>query len=172
MRDVYGEKAQGKLMAFVGGPKPVQVLRGELLAQIPKRQRVQRIDGRPPHNYRTTKDSSVTLYGGEDDDYVSPVYGRDLQLLRAIEKPYDRFAVFSEDSKLEWGDRLKRDDQVYVKLPGDNTRALHTWSAGVVQHVGPVGSLPGKNFGVEIIVNIVVNVLHVNYNSYRIFVTL
>ncbi len=151
MRDVQGEKAPGKIMAFVGGPKPVQVLRGELLTQIPRLEWSVRKDGRPPHNYRSTKglptkDSRVTLYGGEDDEYVSPVYGRDLQLLRAIEKPYDRFAVFSEDSKLEWGDRLKKDDQVYVKLPTPTP----TWSAGVVRHVGPVASLPGKNFGVEI----------------------
>ena len=133
--------------------KPVQVLQGELLAQIPpqipRREKAARKDGRPPHNYRSTKDSSVTLYGGEDDEYVSPLNGRDLQLLEAIEKPCDRFAVFSEDSKLEWGGKLKRGDHVYVKLPGDNASAP-TWSAGVVRHVGPVASLPGRNFGVEI----------------------
>ena len=159
MKDVYGEKAPGKIMAilsapFAGGPKTVQVLRGELLARIPSRDQEWSAhnDGRPPHNFRSTKDPRVTLYGGEDDDYLSPLNGRDLQVLGAIENPYDRFAVFSEDNKLEWGGRLKRGDQVYVRLPGDNASAP-TWSAGIVRHVGPVGSLPGRNFGVEITVS-------------------
>ncbi len=55
-----------------------------------------------------------------------------------VEKPYNRFVVFSDDGKLEWGNRLVKGHQVYVKLPGDNT----TWSAGVVRHVGGVASLP------------------------------
>ena len=178
MRGVQGEKkAQGKLMAFVGGPKPVQVLRGELLAQIPRRQRVdlQRNDGRPPHNFCTRRDPSVTLYSIEDD--VSPMNGRDLQLLEAIEKPCDRFAVFSEDNKLEWGNRLVKGHQVYVKLPGDNASAP-TWSAGVVRHVGPVASLPGRNFGVEIKVSVYRSSLIMICSSlcilpiYRILVTL
>ena len=139
-------------LAGASGSKTVQVLRGELLTQIPRREWFVHKDGRPPHNYRTTKDSSVTLYGGEDDEYVSPMNGIDLQLLGAIEKPYDRFAVFSNDSKLEWGSKLKRGHQVYVKLPGDNATAP-TWSAGVVRYVGLVASLPGRNFGVEISVS-------------------
>ncbi len=159
MKDVYGEKSLGKIMSvltnpFAGSPKTVQVLRGELLTQIPRQEWSVRNDGRPPHNFRSTKDPSVTLYGGEGDDYVSPLNGRDLQLLEAIEKPCDRFAVFSEDNKLEWGGRLKRGDQVYVRLPGDNETAP-TWSAGVVRYVGPVESLPGRNFGVEITVSTV-----------------
>ena len=147
MSDVQGEKAPGKIMSVLAGSKPIQVLRGELVAPIPPRQRVQRNDGKPSHNFRTKRDPSVTLYSVKDD--VSPLNGGDLQLLGAIEKPCDRFAVFSDDSKLEWGGRLKRGDHVYVKLPGDNASAP-TWSAGVVRHVGPVASLPGRNFGVEI----------------------
>ncbi len=178
MKDVYGEKAPGKIMSVLGGPKPVQVLRGELLAKIPSRDRESSVrarnDGRPPHNFRSTKDPSVTLYGGEDDEYVSPLNGRDVQLLEAIEKPYDQFAVLSEDNKLEWGSRLKRGDQVHVRLPGDTTPAP-TWSAGVVRHAGPVGSLPGRNFGVEITVSAYVcyALLTLQISSvYRILVTL
>ena len=152
MRDVYGEKAPVKIMSVsIGSPKPVQVLRGELLALIYHRELAQRYEGRPPHNFRSTKDTSVTLYCGEDDqfDHVSPLNGIDLQLLKAIENPSDRFAVFSEDYKLEWGGKLKIGDQVYVRLP----TPAPTWSAGVVRYVGPVSSLPGRNFGVEITVS-------------------
>ncbi len=157
MKDVQGEKAPGKII-LIEGPKPVRVLRGELLAEIPRQDQEWLVhdDGRPPpHNFRSTRDPSVTLYGGQDDefDHVSPLNGRGLQLLEAIEKLCDRFAVFSEDGKLEWGGKLKRGDQVHVRLPGDNPSAP-TWSAGVVRHVGPVASLPGRNFGVEIKVEI------------------
>ncbi len=147
MKDIQGEKAPGKIMSLIEGPKSVQVLRGELLALIPPRQRSARSDGKPPHNYRYTKDPSVMLYGVKKD--VSPINGRDLQLLEAIERSWDRYAVFSEDSRLEWGAKLKIGDQVYVRLPGDTTSAP-TWSAGVVRHAGPVAPLPGRNFGVEI----------------------
>ncbi len=147
-RDIQGEKPPMKLMSVVsiGSPQPVQVLRGELLTQIPRQEWLVHDDGRPPYNFRSTKDTSVTLYGGQDDDYVFSLNSRDLQLLGAIEKPSDRFAVFSEDSKLEWGGKLKIGDQVYVRLP----TPAPTWSACVVKHVGPVVSLPGMNFGVEI----------------------
>ncbi len=152
MKDVYGEKAPVKLMSVsIGSPKPVQVLRGELLAPTTSQEWEQRSDGRPPHNFRTKKDPNVTLYNVEDD--LSPINGKDLQLLEAIDKSCDRYAVFSEGNKLEWGGKLKRGDQVYVRLPGDNASAP-TWSAGVVRYVGPVTSLPGRNFGVEIKVNI------------------
>ena len=155
MKDVYGEKAPGKIMTFLVGsfasgpnPKPVQVFRGELLTQIPQQDQEWsvRYDGRPPHNFRSIKDTSVTLYGGEHDEYVSLLNGKALHLLEAIEKPYNRFTVFSEYSKLEWGGRLKKGDLVYVKLP----TPVPTWSAGAVRYVEPVGSLPGINFGVEI----------------------
>ncbi len=130
-------------------PQPVQVVQGELLALIPPQEMTTRYDKTPPHNFRTKKNPSVTLYSIKDD--VSPVYGKELQLLEAIKKPCDRFTVLTEDNKLEWGGRLKIGDQVYVRLP----TSAPTWSAGVLRHVGPMhmASLPGRNFGVEITVS-------------------
>ena len=148
MRDTQGEKAAGKFMSvLVGGSKQVQVLRGELFTLIPRKEVQPRNDEKPAHNYRLKKDPSVTLYCGEDD--LAPLNKDDLELLEAIQKPYDRFAVFSEDNKLEWGGKLKMGDRVYVKIPGDNS-SVPDWSIAVVQHVGEVESLLGRNFGVEI----------------------
>ena len=155
MMDVHGEKASGKIGGMFGySPKRVQVLRGELLTSISRQYIVPRSDRRPSHNFRSKRDPSVTLYGGEDDWYVAPLNGKDLELLEAIERPGDRFAEFSKPNKLEWGGSLGRGDQVYVKIPSPIT-SVPSWSVGLVKHVGPVESLPGRNFGVEIKVNIV-----------------
>ncbi|XP_064385808.1 ubiquitin carboxyl-terminal hydrolase CYLD-like isoform X3 [Halichondria panicea] len=145
-KETQGEEAPGMFWWLMYSPQPVQVVQGELLALIPPQEMTTRYDKTPPHNFRTKKNPSVTLYSIKDD--VSPVYGKELQLLEAIKKPCDRFTVLTEDNKLEWGGRLKIGDQVYVRLP----TSAPTWSAGVLRHVGPMhmASLPGRNFGVEI----------------------
>ena len=136
-----------------GGPNRVPLSRGELLASIPVTKRALRSDGKPAHNYRLKTNSDVTLYGGENDECVAPVKeGKKLSLLEGIEKPCDRFAVFSEEGKLEWGSNLKKGDQVYVKVPTPN-RHIPNWSLAVVKYAGSVELLPGLNFGVEIKVN-------------------
>ena len=123
--DVHGEKAPRKFK--IGGhigqlPKHVHVLRGELLSSIPGREIVPRSDKKPAHNFRSNKDPTVTLYGGEDNKYVSPLNGKDLELLEAIERPGDRFAEFSKTNKLEWGGRLDKGDQVNVKIQLPNNK--------------------------------------------------
>ena len=162
MKDVQGEKAPGMFKAVLVGsaPKHVQLLRGELLSSIPQRDRdkVPRNDGRPAHNFRSKKDPNVALY--VDDTNVAPAKGRELQLLEAIEKPYDRFTVFSIENRLEWGSSLRKGDQVFVKIPTPNT-SVPTWSIGLVRYAGPVEGLPGWNFGVEIKV-----VKRTQYTSY------
>ena len=151
MKDVQGEKAPGMIKAVLMGsaPKRVQLLRGELLSSIPQRERdrVPRNDGTSAHNFRSKKDPSVTLY--VDDTNVCPAMGKEVQLLEAIEKPYDRFTVFSMENRLEWGSGLGKGDQVFVKLPTPNT-SVPTWSIGLVRYAESVDGLPGWNFGVEI----------------------
>ena len=154
MEDVDGEKAPGKIGGLTGNlPKHVRVICGELLTSIPQRERVLRNDGKPAHNYRSKKDPSVTLYGGEDGWLVAPLNSKDLELLEAIERPGDRFTEFSKPDKLEWGGSLGRGDQVYVKIPSPNV-SVPVWSIGLVRYVGPVKGLLGSNFGIEIKVNI------------------
>ena len=151
MDDVEGEKATGKLLAVLGrGPKPVQMLIGELLDSIPSRERVSRKDGTPAHNFRSRSDPTVTLYGGEDDEYVCPLNHKETQILEAIENRVERFLVFTrEENKLEWGSSLSKGDQVYVKVPSPDTGSF-IWSAALVKYAGVVEVLPGWNFGVEI----------------------
>ena len=149
MRDMQGEKKS----AMTGSlPKSVQVSRGELLTSIvfPERDRTwSRNDGKSAHNFRSKKDPSVTLYGGEENNAVAPVKGKELQLLEAIEKPYERFAMFSEPNRLDQVSTLRKGDQVFVKISTPNA-GIPAWSKALVQYTGPVEGLPGWNFGVEI----------------------
>ena len=151
--DVEGEKATGKVMAALGrGPKPVQVLLGELLDPIPPRERVPRKDGTPTHNARSRSDPTVTLYSGdpEDDKYVHPLDLKETQILEAIENRVERFFVFArEENKLKWGSSLNKGDQVYVKIPSPDASSF-VWSVALVKYAGVVETLPGWNFGVEI----------------------
>ena len=150
MVDSPGEKAPvaGKLLMALSPwrrPKLVLVLRGELLTSIPHPEI--RFDGTPAHNFRSILDPSITLYGGEDDVCVFSLNGKALELLKAIQRPKDRFAEFSKTDKLDWGGSLDKGNQVYVEIPTANASAP-TWALGIVKYVGPVESLPGWNFGV------------------------
>ena len=151
--DSQGEKAPaaGKLLMMLSPwhrPKPVRVLRGELLTSIPHPE--VRSDGRPAHNFRSISDPSITLYGG--DECVFPLNGKGFELLEAIQRPDDRFAEFSKTDKLEWGGSLDNGSQVYVEISSANA-TVPTWSLGIVKYVGPIEPLPGRMFGVEIKVN-------------------
>ena len=150
--DSQGEKAPatGKLLTVLSPwhrPKPVRVLRGELLTSVPHPGI--RFDGRsrPAHNFRSISDPSITLYGG--DECVFPLNGKAFELLEAIQRPDDRFAEFSKTDKLEWGGSLDKGSQVYVEIPTANA-IVPTWSPGIVKYVGPIEPLPGRMFGVEI----------------------
>ena len=137
-----------------GTLKYKSVFRGELLTSMSLEDVVvyHGLAEEPAHNFRSKRDPRVTLYGGESNEYVAPVSGKELQLLEAIEKTSDRFAVFSEPNKLTWGSSLKKGDEVYVKIPTLSTK-VPTWSMALVQYAGPVETLPGWNFGLEIKVN-------------------
>ena len=151
-----------KATRVLGLPLPRQlhasacrVLKGELVTGIPPEDRVQRNDGLMPHNYRTlTKDSPATFYhddAAEDD--LSPLTPNDYDVLAGIKSTYVRYQFFIEGGRLDWASKLKKGDKVVVEMlvegggatPGTGPRA-----SAVVRYVGPVKTLPGITFGVEI----------------------
>ena len=151
MKDTPGERPARKFMSVItGGSKQVMVLRGELLKFIPPKEMQPRNVGKPAHNFRLKRDPNLTLYGGEDNVNVAPLNTRlNTELLGAIQDPFDRFAAFSEDGKLDWGGKLRKGNHVFVRMPCENS-SVPDWSLAVVQYAGEVESLPGRNFGVEI----------------------
>lgn len=154
-KDAPGEKPRPAVLAlFTKKPRRLQIPRGELIS--PR-------DTRHPANggFRLKRDPSVTLHGSEDGADLSPLDSVRSELLEAIPHPSDRFAIFSEESKLDWGEKLRCGDQVYVKLPASRPGAP-TWTPALVRYVGKVEKLQGRAFGVEITVSLeFVNTIHI-----------
>ena len=134
---------------------PCRVLKGELVTAIPPEGRVQRNDGLMPHNYCTlTKDSPATFYhddAAEDD--LSPLTPNDYDVLAGIKSTYARLQFFIEGGRLNWASKLKKGDKVMVELLVEGGRAtpgIGPRASAVVRYVGPVKTLPGITFGMEI----------------------
>lgn len=153
LKDGVGEKAEstwgGMVRRIVGRPSTVNVLRGELLEQMPDDALVPRSEGQyfqKPCNYRLVKDLSLGVYCSETD--VAPLSDKDFLLLEAIHSQSSRYAVFIVGNKLEWGCTLKPGDPVYVSIPFTKCRA-----AAVIHYVGRLPPSPGLMFGIEITVS-------------------
>ena len=129
------------------------VLRGSLLTPIPLEKQIRRADGKATHNYQTMyKEHTITLFSDGED--VSPLSGHEYHLLAGIQSLEDRYHTFITLNKLDWGSQLKVGDRVLVSIPDPlaaESGATKKTSA-VIRYVGPVDSLPGLTFGVEILV--------------------
>jgi hypothetical protein len=163
MRDTPGKKTPGTFKKIVGITNTKLVLRGELLIPIPREKEL--CDRPDVPNYIVERDPTTTLFAVEND--ISPLNIDDYFLLKAIDTPSDRFRVFSDPHWLEWGANLKVGNLVYVRLPSPNTLAP-TWSKAIIRYKGPVKTLFGMNFGVEIMISTCVYNLHIN-NSTLLF---
>ena len=133
---------------------PCRVLKGELVTAIPPEDRVQRNDGLMHHNYRTlTKDSPATFYHDDEELDLSPLTPNDYDILAGIKSTYARYQFFMDGRRLDWATKLKKGDKVFVELPvegGGATPGIGPRASAVVRYVGPVQTLPGITFGVEI----------------------
>lgn len=156
--DIQGEKGLGKLLTTmmvdrIISSKTVTIQQGELLGLCKDLSIDDFSFGNSRHhNYYCSRDHSITLYGGENNEFVSPVKSKHLGLLEAITNLADRYAVFCEPAKLDWGANLERGSQVRADISPQGS-AQSTWVTGQVMFFGYVESLPGKNFGIEITVN-------------------
>ncbi len=145
LKDVHGiKKNNGVFKKLIHGGTPhqdVNILRGELM--------IAKQDD-PSFNYRLWSDPNVLFYSVEDN--VAPLTQNEFLLLEGIRKPSDRSEAFNSN-KLELGEALHVDSQVYINLPGPNLSVAVVGSArGVVHYKGRVGDLPGILFGVEFLV--------------------
>lgn len=144
LKDKAAEKGGSWLPGGIGKKVTmVNVLKGELLTEIPREKLMPRSDGKMPNNYRLVKDETIGVYAETDD--IAPLSNHDFLLMTAIESPLARYEVFRTE-KLEWGQELKPGDAVYVTIQG-NVRV-----SAIIQYVGGVANLSGLLFGVEIMV--------------------
>lgn len=157
LKDMLGEKSEsvlgGIVRRVVGRPSTTNILKGELLEQIPGDGIVPRNAGQnfqKPFNYRLVKDPAVAVYCSEFD--VVPLSDKEILLLEAIQSQSARYEVFIAGNKMEWGCGLKPGDPVCVSIPGlmmiPNQRA-----AAVIRYVGGLPPDPGLMFGIEITVS-------------------
>ena len=146
LKDVQGTKLDGgaksAIKKLIGGAtqSPMNVLCGELLL------------GHANHdyfNYMSSRDSNILLFCDGND--IAPLNHMEFLLLEAIKKPSDRLIPFNE--KLEFGSSLEVGSAVCVAV-GDNLSVVKIVRA-VVHFKGKVETLPGVNFGVEILVSFI-----------------
>ena len=157
LKDKVGEKSEsiwgGIVRRVVGRQPTTNILKGELLEQIPGDALVPRTEGQnvlKPYNYRLVKDPAVAVYCSEND--IAPLSDKEFLLLEAIQSVSARYEVFIVGNKVEWGCGLKPGDPVYVSIPGA-TVTPNQRAAAVIRYIGGQPPDPGLMFGIEITVS-------------------
>ena len=143
LKDKPAEKASTRFGGRVKRVTPVNALKGDLLIAIPDDKLKPRSHRKRPSKYRLVKDETITVHAEIDD--IAPLTDRDFQLLLAIETPLARYEVFSSN-EMKWGLGLKPGDAAYVTIQG-NVRVR-----AIIRYIGELAKLPGRLFGVEIMV--------------------
>ncbi len=162
MRDTEGWRVPGKFLSALGkvtGSSSVtvqKVLRGELLVAIKgtstQKGKEGSKEGRPPPNFHLKKDPNVVLYCNAQ--VVTPLVSHDdVQLLEGVTSSASRHVLFVNASRLEWAVTLTEEKEVFIHIPGPNL-SVPSSGVGVIRYIGPVTGLPGRQFGVEIVVSL------------------
>ena len=133
-------------------PLQTVVPRGELVLEIPPKDRITRTDGSPSHNYCLYSNNAVTLY--DDGTGVAPLYGAELDYLLAITDPQKRIVQYLESGKLKWIMDLKHGVVVSFQLPQGSNAVL--MPKGRVRYYGLIPGHKGVMFGIEITVRIII----------------
>ena len=152
LTDVQGTKIVKRYLT--GKSKsPTRVLRGELLLGL-QQENQQLI-------YQLSHDPTVHIVCDEND--VAPLNFEEFHMLEAIQKPFDRVLAFNAN-KLEWGLKLKQGSAIYIDIPGPgDNRSAAECARAVVHYKGQIGSQPGIQFGVELMVSMANPILHIYY---------
>ena len=120
-------------------PSTVCVLRGELLKEFHHEEK--------KYNYVLDKDPLVFLRCADEE--VAPLCTqKDFMLLKGIEKPMDRFTVFTE-GMTDFGSSLEPDSEVFVTTYNEGHVKKRLIQA-TVHYIGEVQGCQGFQFGVEL----------------------
>ena len=147
-----------------GSNVPFQILvpRGELVLEIPAKDRIPRKDGSPSHNYCLHHDPATTLY--DDGTGVCPLQGAELDYLQAIHNPTTRIVQYLESGKMKWIMNLKNNDIVFFRLKLTKS-APPVAVKGKIRYYGHVQGCVGVMFGLEILVSCNYNFINGSLNS-------
>ena len=131
--------------------------KGELLLEIPAKDRIPREDGTPIHNYCLHNDPTsdptarptVSLF--DDGTGVRPLQGAEFDYLIAIKNPTTRILQYFDTEKMKWIMDLKMNDDVFIRLKITKS-APPLLVKGRVRYYGLVKGYSGVMFGIEIMV--------------------
>ena len=94
---------------------------------------------------------SVAFEFHTESENVAPLFDVQYNLLKAIPTAQERISVFVTDGWMDWGDDVKKGDEVYIRVIKDG---IECCSTAVVHCIGTItGEHPGTMFGVEITVS-------------------
>ena len=130
-------------------PFQKDVPRGELVLEIPLKERITRTDGSPSHNYCLYSNNAITLY--DDGTCTAPLHGAELEYLAAITDPRKRIIQYLESGKLKWVMDIQHGDIVSFRLPGSDAVQM---PKGRVRYYGRIPGHEGVMFGLEILVRV------------------
>ena len=131
-------------------PFQTYVPRGELVSEIPAKDRISRKDGSPSHNYRLHNDPAISLY--DDGSGVCPLQGAELDYLKAIHNPTTRIVQYLDADKMKWIVNLKHNDNVFFRLKLTKS-APPVAVKGKIRYYGHIKGHTGVMFGIEILVS-------------------
>ena len=147
LQPVNGVRKAGK-----GGKtrKNQYIAKGELLAEMPKKEQVKQEEGYP-HNFCLLRDPDITLY--DNGTGVSPLVGAEGDYLEGIKEPVTRLVEYQKEGRLQWIMDLQHGDEVFFRLERDKTQAS-LYPRGRVRYYGRLKGERGVMFGIEITVSI------------------
>ena len=135
-----------------GKPQKIPYIKkGELLFEIPLKDRVKQEADKPPHNYALLRDPEVTLY--DSGVNVVPLIGPEADYLEGVKDPHDRYLEHRKDDRMRWIMGLRIGEMVYFILERDKSSKVPLITQGRIKWYGVMDGETGVNFGIEITVS-------------------
>ena len=128
----------------------LNVRKGELVVEIPKKNQIVQQDGIPPHNYRLLHNPKVSLY--DTGVIVIPLQGAEADYLEGVADPTARIFEYRKEQRFRWIMNLKNGDMVFFKLEREKGSKVPLHSKGKICYYGAVEGRNGVAFGIEIMV--------------------
>ncbi len=134
--------------------EPLNVCKGELVVEIPKKDQIAQREGLPSHNYRLLRNPNVSFY--DSGINIIPLQGPEADYLEGIADQTARILEYRKKQRLRWIMNLRSGDMVFFRLErgkglGKGSKVpIHT--KGMIRYFGAVEGRNGVTFGIEIMV--------------------
>ena len=133
---------------------------GELIIEIPEKERVPSNDGKQPHNYRlyNGEQDNVTLYAGPTD--IALLHGTEVDYLLPVHPPSVRIQQYTRENRMTEIMDIKVGDLVIFKLDQGKGNPI-AYVCGKVRYLSTIPEHKGIYFGLEITVSNILCILNI-----------